>query len=155
MSLKGLGTTWGPPDIIFVNFLHQHSFRILKIYPQKTRKSQHFKPKILRFWCFHSFNWGPLEDNIYGMSGKTSGACPGHHLGHHFGHVWGIILGMSGASSDTCIGHHLGHVWGMSGASSGTCLGHVPKLININLSIFGQTNLDLKCRFLCGIGQQF
>ena len=31
-------------DIIFVNFLHQHSFRILKIYPKKARKSRHFKP---------------------------------------------------------------------------------------------------------------
>ena len=26
------------------NFLHQHSFRILKIYPKKARKSRHFKP---------------------------------------------------------------------------------------------------------------
>ena len=26
------------------NFLHQHSFRILKIYPKKARKSWHFKP---------------------------------------------------------------------------------------------------------------
>ena len=85
--------------------------------------------------------------------------CLGKHLGHVRGIIWGIILGMSGVSSWACLGHHLTHVlgiiWDMSGASSGTCLGHVPKLININLSIFGQTNLDLKCRFLCGIGQQF
>ena len=38
-------------------FLHQHIFKILTIYPQKTRKSRHLKPKVLHFWCFYSSYW--------------------------------------------------------------------------------------------------
>ena len=42
-------------------FLHQHSFRILKIYPKNARKSRHFKPSIFLYWRFHSFNWNYIQ----------------------------------------------------------------------------------------------
>ena len=58
-------------------FLHQHISKILKIPPQKARKSQYFKQSISHFGRFHSFNWNDIPIlicifSLYTLSmGKT------------------------------------------------------------------------------------
>ena len=47
--------------------LHMHIFQIWEIYPQKARKSRHFKPQILHFWRFYSQNWNYIPIFIYHM----------------------------------------------------------------------------------------